>query len=38
MDLEKDSLRIYVLYGGREKALRAHGKDRYTDFDEPLIL
>jgi len=38
MDLEKDSLRIYVLYGGREKALRAYGNDRYTDFDEPLII
>ncbi len=38
MDLEKDSLRIYLLYGGRKKSLRAHGKDRYTDFDGPLIL
>ncbi len=38
MDLEKDSLRIYILYGGREKSLRAHGKDKYMDFDEPLIL
>lgn len=38
MDLEKDSLRIYVLRGGRERSLRSHGKDRYTDYDEPLVL
>jgi len=34
----QDSLRIYVLYGGREKSLRHHGIDRYTDFDDPLIV
>lgn len=33
-----DSLRIYILYGGRERCVRAHGCDRYQDFDEPLIL
>lgn len=38
VDLEKDSLRIYVLLGGRERSLRAYGKDHYTDFDEPLVL
>ncbi|MGM8838774.1 CRISPR-associated endonuclease Cas2 [Thermus sp. 93170] len=38
MDLEKDSLRIYVLHGGRAKSLRAHGRDKYIDFDEPLVL
>ena len=34
----QDSLRIYVLHGGREKSLRHHGIDRYTDFDDPLIV
>ncbi len=34
----KDSLRIYVLRGGREKSLRHHGIDKYTDFDDPLIV
>lgn len=38
IDPNKDSLRIYLLHGGREGALRAHGRDRYMDFDEPLIL
>jgi hypothetical protein len=38
MNLEKDSLRIYVLHGGRKKSLRSHGLDSYQDFDEPLIL
>jgi len=33
-----DSLRIYILYGGREKCLRAYGNDRYRDFDEPLVV
>ena len=37
MDAEKDSLRFYVLRGGREAALRAYGIDRYRDFDEPLV-
>jgi len=34
----QDSLRIYVLHGGREKSLRHYGIDRYTDFDDPLIV
>jgi len=35
---EKDSLRFYVLRGGREAALRSYGIDRYQDFDEPLVF
>lgn len=35
---DKDSLRIYTLPGGREKCLRVHGQDRYTDFDDPLVV
>jgi len=38
LDTNKDSLRIYILHRGRERSLRAHGVDRYRDFDEPLIL
>ena len=38
IDREVDSLRIYLLYGGREKCLRAYGCDRYRDFDEPLVV
>lgn len=34
----KDSIRIYLLYGGRDGALRVYGQDRYQDFDEPLII
>jgi len=38
IDAEKDSFRLYVLHGGQEAALRAHGVDRYRDYDAPLIL
>jgi CRISPR-associated protein Cas2 len=38
IDPTTDSLRIYTLIGGREQATRRHGKDRYVDFDDPLIL
>ena len=38
IDREKDSLRIYILHGGREKSLRHYGIDRYQDFDDPLIV
>ena len=38
LDITKDSLRIYILYQGRERSLHAHGVDRYRDFDKPLIL
>lgn len=35
---ETDSLRIYELVGGRNQAVTAYGTDKYTDFDEPLII
>jgi len=38
IDPKNDSLRIYVLYGGRNRSLRAHGRDRYVDFDEPMVM
>lgn len=38
IDREKDSLRIYILPGNRERFLRTYGKDSYTDFDEPLVI
>ena len=38
INVKEDSLRIYSLYGGRDKSLRAHGEDRYRDFDAPLVL
>lgn len=33
-----DSLRIYQLYGDREAVIDVIGRDRYVDFDEPLVL
>jgi len=38
MNKEEDSVRIYVLHGGREASLRAYGRDRYVDFDSPLVI
>lgn len=38
IDPELDSLRIYILYGGRGRCLRAYGNDRYQDFDGPLVV
>ncbi len=38
MDSDEDSLRIYLLHLGREKSLLVYGRDRYVDFDEPLVL
>jgi CRISPR-associated protein Cas2 len=35
---ERDSLRIYLLVGDRKTYLRTFGRDRYEDFDDPLIL
>ena len=34
----KDSLRVYKLLGGRERALVVLGRDRYVDFSKPLIV
>jgi CRISPR-associated protein Cas2 len=33
-----DSLRIYRLIGNREDCVESFGRDRYIDFDEPLII
>jgi CRISPR-associated protein Cas2 len=33
-----DSLRIYHLHGDRSAYLEAFGRDRYVDFDEPLVF
>lgn len=38
IDPKKDSLRLYLLPGNRERIVRVHGVDHYVDFDEPLIL
>ncbi|ARA93470.1 CRISPR-associated endonuclease Cas2 [Rhodothermaceae bacterium RA] len=38
LDETLDSLRVYVLKGGRDGALFTYGRDTYRDFDEPLIL
>jgi len=33
-----DSLRIYRLQGGRTGAIKTFGRDRYVDFNAPMIL
>ena len=38
IDEETDSLRFYLLRGGRDATLRAYGIDRYRDFDAPLVF
>ncbi|GFN22780.1 MAG: CRISPR-associated endonuclease Cas2 [Thermoanaerobacteraceae bacterium] len=38
MNEKQDSLRIYVLHGGREGSVKVYGRDRYVDFESPLIL
>lgn len=38
MNKDTDSLRIYVLMGGREQSVRVYGVDGYVDFDEPLVF
>ncbi len=38
MDSEQDSLRIYFLYGPRDRRLEVHGKDGWVDFQGPLIV
>ena len=38
MDVQADSLRIYMLSGGREDYLQAYGRDGWIDFEAPLIL
>jgi len=38
IDHKEDSLRIYVLRGGRDDALEAFGRDGYVDYTGPLIV
>ncbi len=38
MNEVEDSVRIYVLHGGREASLSAYGRDKYVDFDSPLVI
>lgn len=38
IDPSRDSLRIYMLFGERDKYLRVHGLNRYRDFDDPLVI
>jgi|SRR5690348_13724600 CRISPR-associated protein Cas2 len=35
---KEDSLRIYLLRGGREESIEAYGRDGYVDFRAPLVL
>lgn len=37
IDTSADSLRAYRLHGERSKAVAVLGRDKYTDFTEPLI-
>jgi CRISPR-associated protein Cas2 len=37
MDLQRDSLRVYMLKGERQEFLRVYGRDGWTDFEAPLI-
>lgn len=38
MDIQRDSLRVYILRGSRESYLQTFGRDGWTDFEAPLIL
>ena len=38
INVNSDSLRIYMLRGEREDFLHCVGLDNFTDFDEPLVL
>jgi len=38
MHEKEDSVRIYVLTGGRDACVSTYGRDVYRNFDEPLIL
>mgnify|MGYP001296073426 CR=1 FL=1 len=38
IDKERDSLRIYLLYGDRDRVVRVYGRDHYIDYDDPMIL
>jgi CRISPR-associated protein Cas2 len=34
---KEDSLRVYLLRGGRDGAVSSYGLDRYVDFAAPLV-
>ena len=38
LNQSEDSLRVYHLYGGRDKVVEAFGRDSYIDYTGPLIL
>lgn len=38
IDKDKDSLRIYRLFGKRDSYLYSYGIDRYIDFNDPLVF
>ncbi|GGK34653.1 CRISPR-associated endoribonuclease Cas2 1 [Caldalkalibacillus thermarum] len=38
IDKERDSLRIYMLYGDRNRVVRVYGRDDYIDYDHPIIV
>ncbi len=38
IDKQTDSIRFYRLLAPREKYVESVGVDKYTDFDQPLIL
>lgn len=38
MNTNEDSLRIYRLRQPREEYLEVYGIDRYTNFEDPLVL
>lgn len=38
IDAKRDSLRLYILPGGRDRVVRVYGVDRYIDFEDPLIV
>jgi CRISPR-associated protein Cas2 len=38
IDRQTDSIRFYRLLAPREKYVESVGVDKYTDFDQPLIL
>ncbi|HRF59658.1 MAG TPA: CRISPR-associated endonuclease Cas2 [Fimbriimonadaceae bacterium] len=37
LDPQEDSLRIYTLVGPRGRCVETYGRDRWIDFDGPLI-
>lgn len=37
INVEEDSLRIYRLPGKREALVHSWGRDRYIDFESPLV-